>query len=249
MRRAKIGIGDEIIRAEMRRSGGKFDIPLGHRLERVRGGEAAGDSAGGGEGVTGGRPVRWASLFSFNALPPPDWLLVRGTLFGFAGAGAKAAAGAAGDAGVGAVVVAIWMRCVPALFLLSTLVATTIFATSAEVGRPPAAPGETVSTGLPPAGCGVDPRSMPSGSGRGGAANGGGAEIGGGGGGRAGRDEGAESSRAETNRLVRGAFGSPSKPSLVQAGSGFSVRPSNFFLSFASLKGADLRHFLALIHN
>jgi hypothetical protein len=54
-----------------------------------RAGEAEGDSAGGGEGVTGGRPVRWAGLFSFNALPPPDWLLVRGTLFRFAGAGQK----------------------------------------------------------------------------------------------------------------------------------------------------------------
>jgi hypothetical protein len=52
-------------------------------------GEAAGDSTGGGEGVTGGRPVRWAGLFSFNALPPSDWLLVRGTLFGFAGQGQK----------------------------------------------------------------------------------------------------------------------------------------------------------------
>jgi hypothetical protein len=179
--------------------------------------------------VTGGRPVRWASLLSFNALPPPDWLLVRGTLFGFAGAGAEAAAGATGGAGAGAVVVAVWMRFVPALFLLFTLVAATIFATSVEVGRPPAALGETVSAGLPPMGCGVDPRSMPSGSGRGGAADGGGAEIGDGGGVRAGRDEGAESSRAETNRLVRGAFGSPSKPSFVQAGSGFLVRPSNFF--------------------
>jgi hypothetical protein len=97
-----------------------------------------------------------------------------------------------------------------------------------EVGRPPAAPRETVSAGLPPVGCGVDPRSMPSGSGRGGAADGGGAEIGGGDG-RAGRDEGAESSRAEMNRLVWGAFESSSKPSFVQAGSGFSVRPSNFF--------------------
>jgi hypothetical protein len=103
-----------------------------------------------------------------------------------------------------------------------------------------------VSAGLPPAGCEVDPRSMPSRSGRGGAADGGGAEIGGGG--RAGRDEGAESSRAETNRLVRGAFGSSSKPSFVQAGSGFSVRPSIFFLPFASFKGADLRHFLAITH-
>jgi hypothetical protein len=216
------------MRAEMRRSGEKFDIPLGHQLERVRGREAAGDSAGGGEGVTDGRPVQWAGLFSFNALPPPDWLLVRGTLFGFAGAGTEAAAGAAGGAGAGAVVVAVWMRCVPALFLLFTLVAATIFATSAEVGRPPTAPGETVSAGLTPAGCWVDPRSMPLGSGRGGAADGGGADIGGGGG-RAGRDESTESSLAETNLLVRGAFGSPSKPSFVQAGSGFSVRPSNFF--------------------
>jgi hypothetical protein len=117
------------------------------------------------------------------------------------------------------------MRCVPTLFLLFTLVAATIFVTLMEVGRSPAVPGETVSAGLPPAGCGVDPRSMPSGSGRGGAADGGGVEIGGGGGGRAGKDEGAESSRAETNRLVRDAFGSSSKPSFVQAGSGFSVRP------------------------
>jgi hypothetical protein len=70
-------------------------------------GETAGDSAGGGEGVTGGRPVRWAGLFIFKALPPPDWLLVRGTLFGFAGEGAEAAAGAAGGAGAGAVVVAV----------------------------------------------------------------------------------------------------------------------------------------------
>jgi hypothetical protein len=149
-------------------------------------GEAAGDLAGGGEGVTGGRPMRWAGLFSFNALPPPDWLLVRGTLFGFARAGAEAAAGAAGDAGAaggagaGAVVVAVWMRCVPALFLLFTLMAATIFAMSAEVRRPPVALGETVSAGLPPAGYGVDPRSMPSGSGRGSATDGGGAEIGGG---------------------------------------------------------------------
>jgi hypothetical protein len=126
--------------------------------------------------VTGGRLVRWAGLFSFNALPPQNWLLVRGTLFGFAEAGAEAAAGAAG-----AVVVAVWMRCVPALFLLFTLVAATIFAMSTKVRRPPAAPGETVSAGMPPAGCGVDPRSMPSGSGRGGAGDGGGAEIGGGG--------------------------------------------------------------------
>jgi hypothetical protein len=128
--------------------------------------EAAGDSAGGGEGVTGGRPVRWAGLFSFNALSPPDWLLVWGALFGFAGAGAEAAAGAAGGAGAGTVIVAVWMRCVPALFLLFMLVAATIFAMSAEVRRPLAAPGETVSVRLPPAGCGVDPRSMPSGSGR-----------------------------------------------------------------------------------
>jgi hypothetical protein len=35
-------------------------------------GEAAGDSAGGEEGVTGGRPGWWAGLFSFNALPPSD---------------------------------------------------------------------------------------------------------------------------------------------------------------------------------
>jgi hypothetical protein len=63
------------------------------------------------------------------------------------------------------------MRCVPALFLLFTLVDTTIFAASTEVGRPPAAPGETCSAGgLPPAGCGVESRSMPSGSGRGGGA-------------------------------------------------------------------------------
>jgi hypothetical protein len=133
------------------------------------------------------------------------------------------------------------MRCVPGLFLLFTLVAATIFATSAEVGRPPAALGETVSVGLPPAGCGVDPRSMPSGSGHGGAADGGGAEIGGGGGGRVGRDEGAESSRAETNRLVWGVFGSPSKPSFVQARSGFSVRPSNSFLPIASDEGMTPR--------
>jgi hypothetical protein len=203
--------------------------------------------------VTGGRPVRWVVLFSFNALPPPDWLLVRGTLFGFAGAGAEATAGAAGgagaagDAGAGAVVVAVWMRCVPTLFLLFTLVTATIFATSAEVGRPPAAPGETVSAGLPPAGCGVDPRSMPLGSGRGGAADGGVAEIGGGG--RAGRDEGAESSRAETNRLVRGAFGSPSKPLFVQAGSGFSVRPSNFFYRSRHLRVLIYAIFLAITHN
>jgi hypothetical protein len=175
-------------------------------------------------------------------LPPPDWLLVRGTLFGFAGAGAEAAAGA------GAVVVTVWMRCVPVLFLLFTLVAATIFATSAEVGRPPTAPGETVSAGLPPAGCGVDPRSMPSGSGRGGAADGGGAEIGGGGG-RAGRDEGAESSRVETNRLVRGAFGSPSKPLFVQAGSGFSVRPSIFFYRSRHLRVLIYAIFLAITHN
>jgi hypothetical protein len=29
----KIGFGDEIMRAEMWRSGGKLDIPFGHRLE------------------------------------------------------------------------------------------------------------------------------------------------------------------------------------------------------------------------
>jgi hypothetical protein len=199
--------------------------------------------------VTGGRPVRWAGLFSFNALPPLDWLLVRGTLFGFAGAGAEAAAGVAGGAGAGAVVVAVWMRCVSALFLLFTLMVATIFATSAEVGRPPAAPGETVSAGLPPAGCGVDPRSMPSGSGHGGAADGGGVEIGDGGGGRAGREEGAKSSSAETNRLVRGAFGSPSKPSFVQAGSGFSVRHSIFFYRSRHLRVLIYAIFLAITHN
>jgi hypothetical protein len=42
----KIGFGDEIMRAEMRRSGGKLDIPFGHRLEQVRGG-------GGGGGLSG----------------------------------------------------------------------------------------------------------------------------------------------------------------------------------------------------
>jgi hypothetical protein len=191
-------------------------------------GKAAGDSAGGGEGVTGGRSVRWAGLFSFNTLPPPDWLLVRGTLFGFTGVGAEAAAEAAGSAGAGAIVVAVWMRCILALSLLFTLVAATIFAMSAEVGRPLADPGEMVSAGLPPAGCEVDPSSMPLGSGRDDAADGGGAEIGGGGG-RAGRDEGVESSRVETNRLVRGAFGSPSKPMFLHAGSVFSVRPLNIF--------------------
>jgi hypothetical protein len=148
-------------------------------------GKAAGDSAGGREGVTGRRPVRWAGLFRFNALPPPDWLLVWGTLFGFAEAEAEAAAGAVGGAGAGAVIITVWMRCVPALFLLFTLMAATIFATSAEVGRPPTAPRETVSAGLPPVGCGVDPRFMPSGFGRGGAADSGDAEIGGSGGGRA----------------------------------------------------------------
>jgi hypothetical protein len=166
---------------EMRRSGEIFYIPLGHRLERVRGG-GGGGGLGGRRRGSDGRPVQWADLFSFNALPPPDWLLVWGTLFGFAGAGAEAAAGAAGGAGAGAVVVAVWMRCVPALFLLFTLMATTIFATSSEVGSPSAAPGEMVSARLPPAGYRVDPRSMPSGSGHGGAADGGGAEISGGGG-------------------------------------------------------------------
>jgi hypothetical protein len=174
-----------------------YSQPVGENLTYLWGigsngfeaGEAAGDSAGGKEGVTSGRPVRWAGLFIFNALPPPDWLLVRRTLFGFAGAGAEAAAGAAGGAGTtggawaGAVVIAVWMRCIPALFLLFMLVAATIFAMSAEVGRPPAAPGETVIAGLPPVGCGVDPRCMPSRFDRCGAADGGGAEIIGSGGG------------------------------------------------------------------
>jgi hypothetical protein len=134
-------------------------------------GEAAGDLAGGEEGVTsGGGAVREAGLFSFNALPPPKRTLVRGTLFGFAGAGAEAAAGVACGAGAGAVIDAVWMRCVPTLFLLFTIMAATIFAMSAEVERPPAVPGETVSAGLPPADCGVESRSMPSGSGRGEAA-------------------------------------------------------------------------------
>jgi hypothetical protein len=91
------------------------------------------------------------------------------------------------------------MRCVPALFLLFTLVATTIFVTSVEVKRLPVAPGETCSAGLPPAGCGVELMSMPSGSSHGGGKGGrgcGGAEIGGGGG-RAGRDEGAKASHAQ----------------------------------------------------
>jgi hypothetical protein len=119
---------------------------------------------------------------------------------------------------------------------------------TAEVGRPPAALGDMVSAGLPPAGCGVDSRSMPSGSSRGGAVDGGGVEIGGGGG-RSGRDEGAESSRAETNRLVRGAFGSLSKPSFVQAGSGFSVRPSNCFYRLRRLRVLIYAIFLAITHN
>jgi hypothetical protein len=79
--------------------GGNLTYLWGIGSNRFGAGEAAGDSAGGGEGVTGGRPMRWADLFSFNALPPPDWLLVRGTLFGFARAGAEAAAGAVGGAG------------------------------------------------------------------------------------------------------------------------------------------------------
>jgi hypothetical protein len=84
--------------------------------------------------VAGGWPVRETGLFTFNALPPPERTLVRGTLVGFAGAGAAGGTGAAGGAGVGAVVDAVWMRCVPALFLLFTLMAATICATSAEVG-------------------------------------------------------------------------------------------------------------------
>jgi hypothetical protein len=100
---------------------------------------------------------------------------------------------------------------------------------------------------------------MPSGFGCGGAVDGGGAEIGGGGGGveisggsgggRAGRDEGAESSRADTNRLVRGAFGSPSKPSFVQVGSGFSVRPLNFFYHSRRLMVLIYVIFLTITHN
>jgi hypothetical protein len=92
--------------------------------------------------------MREADLFTFNALPPPERTLVQGTLFGFVGVGAAGGAGVAGGAGAGAVVDAVWMRCVPALFLLFMLVAATIFAKSVEVGRPPAAPGETVSVGL-----------------------------------------------------------------------------------------------------
>jgi hypothetical protein len=112
------------------------------------------------------------------------------------------------------------MRCIPALFLLFTLVAATIFAMSAEVGRPPAAPGETVSAGLPPAGYGVESRSMSSGSGRGGAAEAAGAWKSA----AAGEREGTKELKllaCKMDRLVRAAFGSPPKPSFVQAGHRF----------------------------
>jgi hypothetical protein len=190
--------------------------------------------------VAGGGPVREAGLFTFNALPPQERTLVRGTLFGFAGAGAAGGAGTAGGAGAGAVIDAVWMRCVPALFLLFTLVAATIFATSAEVGRPPAAPRVTCSAGLPPAGCGVESRSMPSGSGRGRGGGGcGGTEIGGGGGGRVGRDEGAEASRAQNGPSSMGRVRVASK-TLVSAGRTRILGSAlNFFLPFPSFKGAD----------
>jgi hypothetical protein len=113
------------------------------------------------------------------------------------------------------------MRCVHALFLLFTLVAATIFATSVEVGRPPAALGETVSAGLPPAGCGVESRSMPSGSGHGGAAEAAGARKSAA---AAGEREGTKELKLlahKMDRLVRAAFGSPPKPSFVQAGHRF----------------------------
>jgi hypothetical protein len=158
--------------------------------------------------------VQEAGLFTFNSLPPPKRTLVRGTLFGFIGAGA------AGGAGARAVVDAVWMRCVPALFLLFTLVAATIFAMSAEVGRPPVALGKTVSAGLPPVGCAVELRSMPSGSSHGGAAEAAGVRKSAAVGEREGTKELKLLAR-KMDRLVRATFGSPPKPLFVQAGHGF----------------------------
>jgi hypothetical protein len=145
------------------------------------------------------------------------------------------------------------MRCIPALFLLFTLVAATIFAMSAEVGRPPAAPGETCSAGgLPPAACGVESRSMSSGSGRGGGGEAAGARKSAAVAAAAGEREGRKELKVlarKMDRLVWAAFGSRPKPSFLQAGHGFWVRPSIFFLPFPSFEGADLRHFLARAHN
>ena len=138
-------------------------------------GMASGDSAGGGEGVTG-FGVRRTDFFTFNALAPSDMVFGRGTLLDDR-AGPEAATGADSTAvtkaGAGAVAGdgAGWTRWVPALFLFFTRwMAAMTSATSADVGSPPA-------------GCGVDWRSMPSESGRGGARKGGAAEIGGGDGG------------------------------------------------------------------
>jgi hypothetical protein len=142
------------------------------------------------------------------------------------------------------------MRCVPALFLLFTLVAATIFATSAEVGRPPAAPGETCSAGgLPPAGYGVELRSMPSGSRRGGGRGCGGAEIGGGGGGRAGREEGAEGSRAQNGQSSTGRVRVATE-TLVSAGRTQILGSAlNFFYRFRRLRVLIDDIFLARTHN
>jgi hypothetical protein len=173
--------------------------------------------------------VREAGLFSFNALPPPERTLVRGTLIGFAGAGAEAAAGAACGARAGAVIDAVWMRCVPALFLLFMIVAATIFAMSAEVGRPPAAPGEMVSAGLPPAGCRVKSRSMPSGSGRGGAAEAAGARKSVA---AVGEREGTKELKllaCKMDRLVRAGLGRLQNPRLGRSNTDSRFGPQIFF--------------------
>jgi hypothetical protein len=78
-----------------------------------------------------------------------------------------------------------------------------------------------VSAGLPPAGCRVESRSMPSGSGRGGVAEVAGARKSAA---AAGEREGTKELKLlarKMDRLVRAAFGSPPKPSFVQAGHRF----------------------------
>jgi hypothetical protein len=142
---------------------------------------------------------------------------------------------------VGAVVDAVWMRCVPALFLLFTLVAATILAMSAEVGRPPTAWEKHVA----PADC----RQRAAASNRGpchrdlGAARGrgcGGAEIGSG---RAGREEGAEGSRAQTGPSSTGRVRVATETLISTGRTRILGSALNFFLPFPSFECSNRRHF------
>jgi hypothetical protein len=89
---------------------------------------------------------------------------------------------------------------------------------------------------------------MPAGSGRGGGGEAAGAQKSAAAGERGGRKELKLLAR-KMDRLVRAAFGSRPKPSFLQAGHGFSVRPSNFFYRFRRLRVLIYDIFLARTRN